>query len=89
MGRKSKVTNHVNKVNDSRKFVSDIEKKLNSEKSPITRERLLSIKKKVELWARMEEGDMEAMAELSYNYGLWSKEDCDGFLKMEDDPDYD
>ena len=89
MVRKSKVTDDINKVNDYRKIANDVEKDLKSEKFPQRRTMQLSLKKRMELWARMEEGDIDALAELSYIHGLWSKETYDDYLKMENEPDYD
>jgi len=68
-------------MNKNRKAVNELENLLKLKMSPKRRKSLMSFKEKIELWARMEEGDVDALMELLVQYSIMSREDAEQVKK--------
>lgn len=68
-------------MNKFRRIVEDIKRQMRSNISPKRRRALMSAKEKLELWARMEEGDDDALMELSVRRGLMKRETAERLKK--------
>jgi len=78
-------------MNEHRKIADDIANRLREERNmPIEqRAALESLHKRADKWARMEEGDVDALVELLYERGMWSKKDFEEYQRNKNNQEYD
>lgn len=69
----------------TQKDINKIEKQIKSETDPTRIECLQSVKNRLQLWKKMEDGDMDALVELSIESGLMNEEDRKFFKESSDE----